>query len=126
MSYSHQASQSGGFLFIFIDKQSKNTHNKPMELVLDTLKVYERLKAADLNDKAAREIAEVLKDVQIEAIKGLATREDLARLREDIAKVEGRLVERITAVEGELKLIKWMLGFVIAGILSLILKSFFV
>lgn len=34
-----------------------------MELTLDTLKIYERLRAADVSDKAAKEIAEVIKDV---------------------------------------------------------------
>ena len=90
-----------------------------MELVIDTLKVYERLKAADLNDKAAREIAEVLKDVSVESLKGLATKEDILQLKSEL-KLEA------ADIRAEIKLIKWMLGFVIAGILSLILKSFFV
>ena len=34
-----------------------------MEAVIDTLKIYERLKAANLTDQAAKEIAEVFKEV---------------------------------------------------------------
>jgi len=36
------------------------------------------------------------------------------------------LIEKeITEIKGDIKLIKWMLGVIIAGILSLILKVFF-
>jgi len=36
------------------------------------------------------------------------------------------LIEKeITEIKGDIKLIKWMLGVIIAGILSLILKAFF-
>lgn len=44
---------------------------------IDTLKIYERLKNADLNEKAAREIAEVLQET-IES--NLATKRDLKEL----------------------------------------------
>jgi hypothetical protein len=44
---------------------------------IDTLKIYERLKNADLNEKAAREIAEVLRET-IES--NLATKRDLKEL----------------------------------------------
>ncbi len=33
--------------------------------------------------------------------------------------------DRLAKIESDLKVIKWMLGVVIAGILSLILKAFF-
>ncbi len=44
----------------------------------------------------------------------LATKEDIHRLENEIEKVKA-----------ELLLIKWMLGFLLAGNLSLILKTFF-
>ena len=46
---------------------------------------------------------------------GLASKQDILELRIDFEKVKG-----------ELLVIKWMLGVVLAGILSLILKTFFV
>lgn len=82
-----------------------------MEITIDTLKIFERLKSADLNEKAAKEIAEVIREVSLESQKELATKNDLIQLKAEI--------------DGELKLIKWMLGVVIAGIISLILKAFF-
>ncbi len=60
-----------------------------MEIIIDTLKIYERLKAADLNEKAAKEIAEVIREVSLESQKGLTTKGDLAIL-------EGRLNKRTT------------------------------
>lgn len=89
-----------------------------MEITIDTLKIFERLKSADLNEKAAKEIAEVIREVSLESQKGLATKEDIIRL-------EHNLLQLKTEIDGELKLIKWMLGVVIAGIISLILKAFF-
>ena len=51
-----------------------------METTFDTLKIYERLKNADLHDKAAREIAEVIGETIEER---LVTKEYLDfRLRE--------------------------------------------
>jgi bifunctional DNA-binding transcriptional regulator/antitoxin component of YhaV-PrlF toxin-antitoxin module len=46
--------------------------------------------------------------------KGLATKEDIHTLE-----------LRIARIESDLRLVKWMLGIIIAGILSLILKTFF-
>jgi hypothetical protein len=58
-----------------------------MGTAIDTLKIYERLKNAELNDKAAKEIAEVIKDTIEER---LVTKEyldiRLAELRSDIIK----------------------------------------
>lgn len=63
-----------------------------METIIDTLKIYERLKEAELPDKAAREIAEVIKDT-IEA--RLVTKEYLdIRLKE----LELRLTVRLGTI----------------------------
>lgn len=62
-----------------------------MSTGIDTLKIYERLKTANLDE--------------------VATKQDIALLRKDL--------------EGEIKLLKWMMGAVLAGIISLILKTFF-
>ena len=64
-------------------------------LTIDTLKIYERLKGAKLDELAAKEIAEVIKDV---AESHLATKEDVERIVEK-SKVE---------------IIKWVAGMLIA------------
>lgn len=85
---------------------------------IDTLQLYERFKAANLDDKAAKEIAEVFKEAEQSRLGELATKEDMARL-------DASLRLEMADMKADLRLLKWMLGFVIAGILSLILKTFF-
>lgn len=89
-----------------------------MEIAIDILKIFERLKSADPNEKAAKEIAEVIRDVSLESQKGLTTKGDISRL-------EIKLTERIALIEDKLKLIKLMLSVVGADIISLIVKAFF-
>ena len=48
----------------------------------------------------------------------LATKQDIELLRRDMKEVEIK-------ISGGINLIKWMMGFVLAGIAALILKSFF-
>ena len=64
-------------------------------MTLDTLRIYERLKGAKLDELAAKEIAEVIKDVT----EGhLATKED---------------VEKIVAM-AKVEIIKWVAGMLLA------------
>ncbi len=64
-------------------------------MTLDTLQIYERLKGAKLDELAAKEIAEVIKDV---AEGHLATKED---------------VEKIVA-KAKVEIIKWVAGMLLA------------
>ncbi len=80
-----------------------------METVFDTLKIYERLKKADLPDIAAKEIAEVFRETIGER---LVTKEYL-----DL---------RLKELEVEIRLLKWMVGVILAGVISLVLKIFFI
>jgi hypothetical protein len=70
------------------------------------IEVYEAFKSAGIpEDKAtaaAKAIAEIGQEERLTLIK-----------------------KEITEIKGDIKLIKWMLGVIIAGILSLILKAFF-
>ncbi|MHB9030929.1 MAG: DUF1640 domain-containing protein [Candidatus Latescibacterota bacterium] len=59
---------------------------------IDTLSIFERLKAADLSEKASREIAEVLKDV---AETNLVTKYDLELALE---KQKSDLVKRVAGL----------------------------
>jgi len=84
-------------------------------ITFDTLKFVRRLKAAGISEQHAEAEAEALAEVFSEALDTrLATKADSTRL-------EGEL----RLINGELKLMKWMLGLVIGGISVLILKTFF-
>lgn len=74
-----------------------------MDAAIDTLKIYERLKAADLSDKAAKEIAEVLKET-IDS--SLATKHDLKELELRLTIKLGAIVTAgIAAVAAIIKLL---------------------
>lgn len=73
-----------------------------MGTMVDTLKIYERLKSADLNDKAAKEIAEVFKETIDEQ---LATKTDLAILKSEL---------EATISKTKAEIIKWVAGMLVA------------
>lgn len=73
-----------------------------MSSAIDTLKIYERLKDADLSDKAAKEIAEVFKD----AIEDhLAAKKDLTVLKSELEAV---------IANAKVEIIKWVAGMLVA------------
>jgi len=77
-------------------------------ITFDTLKFVERLKAGGVPEAQAKAEAEVLVTAFSEAMDSqLATKSDINRL------------------ERELLAVKWMVGLVLGGILTLILKAFF-
>ncbi len=77
-------------------------------ITFDTLKFVEKLKAAGVNESHAKAEAEALVPAFSEAMDSqLATKTDINRL------------------EKELIVLKWMVGLVLGGILTLVLKTFF-
>lgn len=87
-------------------------------LTFDTLKIVKQLKGAGFEEDAAEAISNALVESQRAVTEDLATKYDLKSLE---SKIDKDLVE----IKAEQKLIKWMLGFVLAGVAALILKSFF-
>jgi hypothetical protein len=80
-------------------------------ITFDALRVVKALKAAGFDDAQAEVLTQALKDAQDVHVAELATKGDLRELG--------------LKLEGELKLLKWMMGVMLAGVLSLILKAFF-
>jgi hypothetical protein len=89
-----------------------------------------------LGEDGAEAFADILKEFEVDSHKNLATKDDIARLelatKEDITALKEATKEDIfmlkadiARLEGEIKTIKWMLGVVVAGVASLIFKSFF-
>ncbi|MBF0506865.1 MAG: DUF1640 domain-containing protein [Nitrospirae bacterium] len=79
--------------------------------IFDTLQYAKRLKEAGVSEKQAEVQAETLREIEQSHLDELVTKQYL-----DL---------RLKDIESEMKLLKWMLGIVIAGIASLILKTFF-
>ncbi|QWR77765.1 hypothetical protein [Candidatus Magnetomonas plexicatena] len=96
-----------------------------MATAIDTLKIYERLKSADLSDKAAKEIAEVVREsselssttketMREELSKEFVTKTDslaakaeqkteISEVKSEILKVKSELKAEISEVKAELK-----------------------
>ena len=80
-------------------------------ITFDTLKFVKQLKAAGFREDQAEALSEAFKESQETTVADLATKSDLKALE--------------LKIDGELKLLKWMLGFVLAGVAALIIKAFF-
>lgn len=87
-------------------------------LTFDTLKFVKKLRDAGFDEQQAEAVSEAFREAQNTVGQDLATKSDLKEL-------ELRLETRLESLRGELTLLKWMLGFVLAGILTLVLKTFF-
>ena len=107
-------------------------------ITFDTLKFVHRLKDSGIPEGQAEALAEVFKEVSGEA--ELATKRDIERLEgkieHEMTRLENKVEHEVTRLESKLEkldlrlsaemtLIKWMLGILLAGVLSLILKAFF-
>ncbi len=75
----------------------------------DTHKFIRRLKDAGVPEPQAEAMAEALRDAQGEA--EIVTRQDLQL--------------ELAPIKADVQLIKWMLGILLAGVASLVIKSFF-
>jgi hypothetical protein len=84
-----------------------------MEVIFDTLKVYERLKGADLSEKAAKEIAEIFRETIEER---LATKRDLTELEKHFdlrfKELDAKLELKIS--ETKVDIIKWVAAMLVA------------
>lgn len=83
-------------------------------ITFDTQELVNELETSGLTRKQSEMVVSVLKKSQGE----LATKIDLREL-------ELRLDTRFERIDGELKLNRWLLGFLIAGVMSLVIKTFF-
>ncbi len=84
-------------------------------ITFDTHEFVKKLKAAGFSESQAEAVAEAQRDSLAQALDSqLATKTDISRL-------ELKLIEH----EGEFKLIKWMLGIILGGVIALVLKAFF-
>lgn len=84
-------------------------------VTFDTLKFANRLKAAGVPSAQAEAEAEALSEVFEMNLADLPTKKDL---RDELKLLEAK-------IEGRFVLLQWMMGLLMAGVASLILKAFF-
>ena len=87
-------------------------------ITFDTLELVDKLKTAGISQVLAEAVVRVIAEAQ----KSLITKHDLNEVKNDL-KAEMKV--RFERIDGELKLNRWMLGVLLAGVISLVLKAFF-
>jgi len=95
-------------------------------ITFDTLKFVEKLKAAGISDAQAKAESEALQGVLAEALDSqLATKNDLIKLDRRLDGIDAKIDRMDAKMAGDLTLLKWMLGILIASIMSIVIKTFF-
>ena len=86
-----------------------------MAIQFDTLRYVEKLKSAGIPEAQAKAEAEALATALGESAAGLlATKEDISSIKIEMADIKS-----------ELRLMKWMVVTIVAGVISLVAKAFF-
>lgn len=107
-----------------------------MLLNVDTQKVYTALLAGGFTAQQAETVIETMRMIDLSQ---LTTKDDLkdlrielkqdihnlrAEIKADFAALELKWEARFAKLESDNVLIKWMMGFILAGILSLVMKAY--
>jgi len=92
-------------------------------LTFDTLKFVETLKEAGMPEKQAKAISAAVQEAHEAA--ELATKSDIREVKTEMREMELRIDTRFERIDGEMKLLKWMMGIIMGGVIALILKAFF-
>ncbi len=84
-------------------------------VTFDTHEFIKRLKAVGFSDEQAEAMAEARKAALAQSLDtALATKADIFAVRQELADVRA-----------DVRLLKWMLGVVLGGVVALLLKAFF-
>ncbi len=87
-------------------------------ITFDTLALVDKLKTAGIPQAQAEAVVRVIAEAQ----DGLVTKHDLNEAKNEL-KTEMNV--RFERIDGELKLNRWMLGVLLAGVMSIVIKTFF-
>ncbi|MEO5373890.1 MAG: CCDC90 family protein [Alphaproteobacteria bacterium] len=94
-------------------------------LAIDTFKIIKRLKEAGFTEPQAETVTDVLREAREADLQGLATAADIKDVRNEMGLGFSRVQAEFAKLQGEINLLKWMMGILLAGVLSLVLKAFF-
>ncbi len=84
-------------------------------ITFDTLKFANKLKSAGVPEKQAEAEAEALAEALEVNLKELVTKEYL----------DVKFQQELAPIRTDLAVLKWMIGLMLAGVISLVLKAFF-
>lgn len=80
------------------------------------------MKAAGVPDKQAEAMAEVQADVFDRNLEEWVTKRDFQALE---LRIEIKLEKELAPIRTELAVVKWMLGIQMAGVIAILIKTFF-
>ncbi len=83
-------------------------------ITFDTQELVNELETSGFTRQQSEKVVSVLKKSQGELV-----------TKADLRETELRIDSRFERVDGELKLNRWMLGAILAGVLSIVIKTFF-
>jgi hypothetical protein len=93
-----------------------------MDIVFDTYAFINKLKEAGMPEPQAVVMSDTIKQVEASRADILATKADINVLRTEL---KADILQVKTELSGQITLLRWMLGFVLAGIVSIVFKLFF-
>ena len=95
---------------------------------LDTFAAISRLKDAGFTEPQAKEIVQVFKEADTSELvtKGdiRDVRNEIKDVRQELKALRNEVLTFKTEILGEVKLNRWMLGVIIAAVMSLVLHTF--
>jgi hypothetical protein len=80
-------------------------------ITFDTLDLVDKLKTAGIPQEQAEAVVGVIADAQ----ETLATKE----------YIDHKFDNKLASIYTDLAVLKWMMGFIMAGVLSIVVKTFF-
>lgn len=92
-------------------------------ITFDTLKYAERLEAGGFSPQQAKAEAQALAEVL--SSPEVVSARDIDRLEGKIDLLRSEMNGKFAEVNGKFTLLQWMLGLLLAGVASLVIKSFF-
>lgn len=95
-------------------------------VAFDTHAFVKQLRESGFEEALAEALAEAFRKAQDVHLEELATRYDLKELDLKIDNKLESIKGEINLVMGEINSVKWMMGILLAGVVSLILKAFFI
>ncbi len=107
-------------------------------ITFDTLEYAKKLKRVGFTEEQAEAQAEAQKEMLAEVLDAtLASKDDIHHLKgdvnnlrnevkEDINRLEKQVASDINRLEKQIVVLKWMMGVILAGVVSLVMKAFFI
>ena len=92
----------------------------------DTLRFVKKLKACGIPEKQAETFAEVQQDALAECLdNNAATKMDLMRVETSLKSDINKLELKVNGIQGNLNVLIWMVGFLLASAFPLLIKALF-